>query len=140
MTMPYLFLSLLCLLLACAPSAAVYTLTPLSNASALEYIGEFQGNIQKLGITLESGAVQRYQSQGDPLLEITQAFYQEYPGFCPLRVGAFQRSPTRARFLTITANQKDVRLFAYEPEQQGVVYAVLKGVSRDVLEVAPCPK
>ena len=96
--------------------------------------------LKRLGIQPKEGTVQRYQSQGEPLLEITQAFYQTYPGFCPLRVDGFHRSETRAKFLTITAQGRDVKLFAYEPEQQGVLYAVVSGVSRDIPAVGACPK
>ena len=125
--------------MACAPSAS-YSLTPVTGITALEFAAEFQPALQRLGIQLEGGIMQRYQSQGEPLLEVTQAFYQTYPGFCPLRIGGFVRSAIRARFMTITAQGKDIKVFVYEPEPQGVLYAVVSGVAQGVLEVAPCPK
>jgi hypothetical protein len=131
-------LLLLCLA-ACAP-AATFSLTPVVGVTALEFVSEFQPILARLGIEAKSGVVQRYQSQGEPLLEVTQAFYQTYPGFCPLRSGSFWRSSVRSKFMTITAKGNDVRLFVYEPEQQGVLYAAVEAGSKDVLEVAPCPK
>lgn len=132
------FLVLLLCLVACAPAAS-FSLEPVAGVSALEFVAEFQPVLQRLKIEPKAGVVQRYQSQGQPLLEVTQAFYRTYPGFCPLKVGAFSRSNVRARFLTITANGKDVQLFVYEPEQQGVLYAVVSAVAADVLEVGACP-
>ena len=139
MTMKRFLTVMIVILAACAPSAK-YSLTPVAGINALDFAAEFQPALKQLGIQLKEGTVQRYQSQGEPLLEITQAFYQTYPGFCPLRVDGFQRSQTRAKFVTITAQGRDVKLFAYEPEQQGVLYAVVSGVSRDVLAVGACPK
>jgi hypothetical protein len=136
--MKYWFLILLSIV-ACAPGL-MFRLSPVTTTTAVEFIADFRPALQRLGITVESGVVQYYQSQGEPLVEITRAFYQEYPGFCPLRNAAFQRSSTRARFLTITANQQEIRLFAYEPEQQGVTYAIIKASAKEIMEVAPCPK
>ncbi len=130
---------LLILVMACAPQAT-YRLSPVTTTTVSEFIADFKPVLDKLGIAIESGVIQQYQSQGEPLVEITRAFYQEYPGYCPLRNLAFHRSPIRSRFLTITAKGQEMRLFAYEPEQQGVTYAVVKATAKDIMEVAPCPK
>ena len=131
------------ILLACAPATRLeppLELTTLPAPEATRLSVPFQPAFDALGIELMGGEAYKYLGNDpDAFLRITDRFYTDNPGFCPLAENAFQASDDQRRFATIAAKGLEVRAFVYDlSARPNLTFAYLKGSSREVLKVKPC--
>ena len=140
---------LLCLLflIACAPATETATEPPVQPsdpaanlATYQNLVAPFAADLERLGITLNDYQIYRYEG-ADPngFIGAINAFYREYPGFCPL-IEAFYAAPNGVQFMTLASdNSTQIRAFLYDQSRRPrLTYAYASGTSQQPQAAVVC--
>lgn len=104
-------------------------------------VAPFRDELSELGVTLLSHQAYRYEGE-DPnaFIQAINAFYQTYPGFCPLAENAFFADEEGLQFLTLASNNNyQVRGFLYDQSRRPrLTYAYFEASSGRNLPAIVC--
>jgi hypothetical protein len=128
-----------------APAPPELNLTNLTAVKTNELVLPFLEPLKQKGVTLNLATAKGYQYDGTDeraFLVITDRFYLENPGFCPLESGqGFLVGPTGKTFLTLAANNTglEVRGYIYDLKNRPKVeFIYIRGFSMKELKIVPC--